>query len=136
MIRWSLFWALGLLAFTASLVVAPQAALLILKSPAENSSPLLHFIGMFFYEFGLWGTGLAVWIAGQKLGWLSSFSFLSGFFLCTLPAISEFSLSLMLGQIPPGFATLEGIVLKLAFGIGSFAVAKKLFNQYQKPAGN
>ena len=136
MIRWSLYWTLGLVAFTASLVVAPQAALLVLRSSVDNPSPLLHFTGMFFYEFGLWGTGLAVWIAGQKLGWLSSFSFLSGFFLCTLPAVSEFSLSLMLGQIPPGFAHLEGIVLKFAFGIGSYAVAKKLFSQYQQPTGN
>ena len=136
MIRWSLFWTLGLVAFAASLVVAPQAALLVLESSAENPSPVLHFMGRFFYEFGLWGTGLAVWIAGQRLGWLSSFSFLSGFFLCTLPAISELPVSLMLGQLPPGFSTLEGIVLKFAFGMGSYAVANKLFSQYQKPAGN
>ena len=60
MIRWSLFVGLGLLAFAASLVVAPAAALLVLKSSAENPSALSHFVGILLYEFGLWGTGLGL----------------------------------------------------------------------------
>ncbi|MFC1611571.1 hypothetical protein ACFL6C_11485 [Myxococcota bacterium] len=104
------------------LVAAPQVVFVVdLVCASWLPPPLLHPVRHVCYEVSLWGSGLAVWLAARRLGWLSGPFFAAA--LVASPVLVESVAMLGMGRVSAGLATWIGLTTRLLIGAAAVSVA-------------
>jgi hypothetical protein len=123
----SLGWLLTLALTTAvlALIVAPLVVqgLVVLGAEWAPAWPL-RIAALLGYESVLWGTGVGAWLVAYRLGWLSKGGHAVALILAA--PVSETTVALALGRLPPGFSTLPGVVVRVVVAVTALAVVVML----------